>query len=169
MRLLLGGLIAIILLGLYEYAVYEAIKVVMCLGTAGCTAYTAEDFTSGYSHALNGIGGLVSALVVTELALTEPGKAPAARTIGGDNASPLLSWTVTIVAVLYCLVWVVAGLAAYVIGTMWYPGKLQPLTDMGLSWLGIAIAAAYAYLGVSPPQNNAAGNPSPVVPKTAGP
>ena len=32
MKLLFGGFIAVILLGLYGYAVYEAIMVVMCIG-----------------------------------------------------------------------------------------------------------------------------------------
>jgi hypothetical protein len=43
------------------------------------------------------------------------------------------------------VVWVIAGLAAYVIGTMWYPWKSEPLTDLSQSWLGLAVAAAYSY------------------------
>lgn len=149
MKLLFGGFIAVILLVLYEYAVFEAIRVVQCISTAGCTQYTADMFTPGYSHAMSLVGGLVSALVIAELAVTKPGEAPVARAIGGD-ASPGLSWTLSIVTLIYLLVWVIAGVAAYVVGTMWYPGKLQPLTDLGQSWLGLAVAAAYAYFGISP-------------------
>jgi phage shock protein PspC (stress-responsive transcriptional regulator) len=152
MKLLFGGLIAIILLGLYEYSVYEGIAVVTCISTPGCTAYNATSFAEGYAHAMSGIGGLVSALVIAELAITEPGQAPVARAVGGAGVGPKLGWTLTIVTTLYLLVWVIAGLAAYVVGTMWYPGKLQPLTDLGQSWLGLAVAAAYAYFGISPKQ-----------------
>jgi hypothetical protein len=155
MKLLFGGFIAIILLILYEYAVYEAIRVVMCISTSGCTQYAAESFTSGFSHAMSLIGGLVSALVIAELAITKPGEAPVARAIGGAGAGAKLSWTLTIVTMIYLAVWVAAGLAAYVVGTMWYPGKVQPLTDLGQSWLGLAVAAAYSYFGISP----AGGNP----------
>ena len=50
---------------------------------------------------------------------------------------------------IYLLVWVLVGLAAYLVGTMWYPGKLKHLTDLGQAWLGLAVAAAYAYFGIS--------------------
>jgi hypothetical protein len=150
MKLLFGGFIAVILLILYEYAVYEAIKVVMCVSSSGCTKYTLDSFTPGFSHAMSLIGGLVSALVVAELAITEPGETPVARAIGGASADPRLSWTLTILTMIYLAVWAIAGLAAYVIGTMWYPGKLQPLTDLGQSWFGLAVAAAYSYFGISP-------------------
>jgi hypothetical protein len=155
MKLLFGGFIAIILLILYEYSVYEGLMVVMCLNTSGCSQYTADSFTPGFSHAMSLIGGLVSALVIAELAVTKPGEAPVARAIGGASADTKLSWTLTIVTMIYLVVWVLAGLAAYVVGTMWYPGKLQPLTDLGQSWLGLAVAAAYSYFGISP----AGGNP----------
>lgn len=155
MKLLFGGLVAVILLGLYEYSVYEAIMAVMCMSTTGCTAYNADSFSLGYSHALSGIGGLVSALVISELAITQPGAAPAARLVGGVGAGPVLGLTLKIVTALYLLVWLGAGLAAYVVGTMWYPGILQPLSDLGQSWLGIAIAAVYAYLGIN--QQNTTG------------
>src|SRR5215471_12197283 len=159
MKLLFGGFIAVILLILYEYAVYEAVMV----STPGCTQYTPDSFTPGFSHAMSLIGGLVSALVIAELAVTKPGEAPVARAIGGAAAGPTLSWTLTVVTAIYLVVWVVAGLATYVIGTMWYPGKLLPLTDLGQSWLGLAAAAAYSYFGISPP----GGNQSTLEPGTA--
>jgi hypothetical protein len=101
------------------------------------------------------VGGLVSALVIAELAVTKPGEAPVARAIGGASAAPTL--TLTIVTAIYLVVWSFAGLAAYVVGPMWYPGKLQPLTDLGQSWLGLAVAAAYSYFGIGP----AGGSPPP--------
>jgi hypothetical protein len=155
MKLLFGGFIAIILLILYEYSVYQGVIVVMCLDTPGCTKYTADSFSPGFAHAMSLIGGLVSALVIAELAVTKPGETPVARVIGGVSAGVVLNWTLIIVTMIYLIVWVVAGLAAYVVGTMWYPGKLQPLTDLGQSWLGLAVAAAYSYFGISP----AGGNP----------
>ncbi len=150
MKLLFGGVIAVILLCLYGYAVYEAIVVVMCISASDCAQYTAKSFTLGFSHAMSLIGGLVSALVIAELAVTRPGEAPVARAISHLKVGSKLRWTLSIVTMIYLAFWVVAGLAAYVVGTMWYPGLLQPLTDLGQSWLGLAVAAAYAYFGISP-------------------
>ncbi len=147
MRQLFGGLIAVLLLGLYVYTVYEAIVVARCLGTSGCAEYTSDTFTLGYSHAMSLVGGLVSALVIAALAVSKPGEAVGARAIGVLESHPKVSSTVT---GLYLLVWVIAGAAAYVFGTMLYPGKLQSLTDLGQSWLGLAVAAAYSYFGISP-------------------
>jgi hypothetical protein len=150
MKLLFSGAIALILLGLYEYGVYEGIRVASCVGSPGCTAYNADAFTLGYAHALSGIGGLIAALVIAELAVTKPGEAPAGRVFGANDPNSKLSWTITVVTSLYMLVWLITGVAAYVVGTMWYPKALQPLTDLGQSWLGIAVAAGYSYFNITP-------------------
>lgn len=147
MQQLFRGLIAVLLLGLYVYTVYEAIVVARCLGISGCVEYTGEAFTLGYSHAMSLVGGLVSALVIAALAVSQPGKPLDARAVGALKAHPKVSSTVT---ALYLLVWVITGAAAYVFGTMLYPAKLQSLTDLGQSWLGLAVAAAYSYFGISP-------------------
>ncbi len=101
------------------------------------------------TSALSLIGGLVSALVIAELAITEPGKAPVARVLDSD-ASVSAARFVKIVTGIYLLVWVVAGLTAFVVGYLQHPGVLQPLTDLGQSWLGLAVAAGYAYFGIQP-------------------
>jgi hypothetical protein len=36
------------------------------------------------------------------------------------------------------------------VGTLNHPGQVQPLTDLGQAWLGLAAAAAYSYFGVKP-------------------
>lgn len=51
---------------------------------------------------------------------------------------------------LYLLIWVITGLAAFVVGSMQHDRVLQPLTDLGQSWLGLAVAAGYAYFGIKP-------------------
>src|SRR5262249_4790479 len=111
----------------------------------------------GFSHAMSLIGGLVSALVIAELAVTKPGEAPIARAIGGESAGPTLNWTLTLVTMIYLGVWGIAGLAADVVGTMWERAEPQPPTDLGQSWLGLAVAAAYSYFGISPAGGNTVG------------
>lgn len=149
MQLVFGGLIAVILLGLYVYAVQFAFSVVNCLSTSGCTLLTTANFTDGFGTAMTTIGGLVSALVIAELAITKPGEAPMARALNAQPSAKA-SGTLKVVTGIYLLVWVAVGLFAYVVGAMWYPGKLQSLTDLGQSWLGLAVAGAYAYFGIKP-------------------
>lgn len=148
MRALFGGTIAIVLLGMYVHLVYVGYRIVTCVA-AGCTERTAVQFNNVMEQALSVIGGLVAALVVAELAITEPGDAPAARVLATDaspTAKSLLKW----VTATYVLVWLFTGLAAFIKG-MYHPDALPAFTSVGQSWLGLAVAAAYAYFGLNRP------------------
>lgn len=114
-----------------------------------CSSLTRESFTNGMALALSLIGGLVSALVIAELAITRPGQELLARAHAGTTSSTS-SGIVRVLAVLYLVAWAVTGLAAFIVGTMQHPGVLQPLTDLGQAWLGLAVAAGYAYFGIKP-------------------
>jgi hypothetical protein len=142
-------MIVIILLGLYAYAAWFGIAVVNCVSQPGCSSLTRESFTGGMALALSLIGGLVSALVIAELAITPPGQPLLARAQAGGNSS-MSNRIVKILSFLYLGAWAVTGLAAFVVGTMQHPGVLQPLTDLGQAWLGLAVAAGYAYFGIKP-------------------
>jgi hypothetical protein len=150
MKLLVGGLIALILLFLYVYSVVRA--VILALSDAGGT------LNSGELLALTTIGGLVSALVIAELAIMKPGETPAVHTLGasGENLSRAAQKAAPWVVGLYMLVWTLLGLAAFIVGVMQFPGKVQPLTDLGQSWLGLAVAAGYAYFGLNKDEGEAA-------------
>lgn len=139
-----GGAIAIILLGLYVYLVTGAITAVYCTPQPDCLAR----FTDPMAAALALIGGLVSALVIAELAITKPGEPPLARTVGANSSKARIS-TLTVLTFGYLGVWTLIGLVAFIVGLN-HPSVLQPLTDLGNSWLGLAVAAGYAYFGISP-------------------
>jgi hypothetical protein len=149
MRALFGGLIAVALLALYVYAIVTGIKVVDCVTTPNCTEHPLTSFTSGMTLVLTSVGGLVSALVISELSLTDPGGIPIGHALGSNVSGTIIKF-VKVIAVLYVFVWLGAGLAAFVVGVMQHPTALQPLTDVGQAWLGLAAAAAYTYLGVKP-------------------
>lgn len=148
MKTIFGGLISIVLLGIYLHLVRVAVKVVYCVKETGCTRYIDGFFNSGMAQALSVIGGLVSALVIAELAMAKAGKAPALRALP-ENASPLVVKTVTIVSTFYVLAWIGAGLTAFLVG-LYHPDKVPPLTTLGQAWLGLAVSAAYSYFGLSP-------------------
>jgi hypothetical protein len=98
---------------------------------------------------LNLVGGLVAALVISVLAISEPKGAPGSGLVE-TTATPLLKNSVTIVSTVYIVVWVACGVAALVVGLMKYPDAVPLLNAAAKSWLGLAVAAAYAYLNLKP-------------------
>ncbi|HEY0661256.1 MAG TPA: hypothetical protein VGD21_08060 [Lysobacter sp.] len=149
MKLLFGGLISLMLLGLYVHLVYRGIEVARCPSLPGCTHYTPASFTPGMAQALSIVGGLVSALVIAELAVTAHGRAPLTRILDHRNAANWAVRTTAIVATCYVLVWIVAGFSAFITG-LYHPEGLPALTAHGQGWLGLSVSAAYAYFGLSP-------------------
>lgn len=142
LKALFGAVIACLLLAFYVCLVWIAISVVGCQ-TTGCQQ---AGFNKNMAWALALIGGLVSALVVAELAITKPGEAPLARVFTRSTGPPKI---VKILTVGYLLVWILAGFAAFWVGLR-YEDAHQPLLDLGQSWLGLTVAAAYAYFGIKP-------------------
>ncbi len=149
-RLILGGLIAMILLGFFVYAVVVAVMTVRCAWQINCDAFI-RPLTEGVVTVLNLVGGLVSALVVAELAITTPGQLPGGRLIA--NGVPMTGKTQSIatgLSIAFGGVWLVCGVAALVVGYMQHPDTVTELTTFAKSWLGLAVAAAYSYLGIRP-------------------
>ena len=147
-RAIFGGLIAVFLLALYAYAVVIAITTAWCI-SMGCPHGYNKELNEGIISVLDLVGGLVAALVVAELAVTQPGQPPSARILAIQLPTPptILKW----IAAGYLLVWVLCGVAEVLVGYLWYPNVVPALTAASKSWFGIAIAAGYSYLGVKQP------------------
>jgi hypothetical protein len=146
MQAIFGGIIAVILLGLYVHFIRVATSIVHCSLTPACTVYPVSMFNEGMAQALSLIGGLVSALVIAELAVTKPGELPAVgaiRTAAAPNPPALLK----AISLVYVLVWIAAGFLAFIQG-VYHPTVLPALTTLGQAWLGLAVASAYAYFGL---------------------
>lgn len=131
-----------ILLGIYAYLVWIAVRVV-----TGWVPF--ESFTPQMASTMSLIHGLVAALVVAELAITAPGEPPGSRIIAA-NPTPGAKRIVKPVILAYLFIWTGAGFAAFFWGFLRHSGTLSALTDLGQSWIGIAIAAGYAYFGIQP-------------------
>jgi predicted metal-binding membrane protein len=122
------------------------ISVARCVSNGTCKA---EDIPAGVIFVHTTVAGLVSALVVAELATTVPGEAPGAKTLASDLSEASKRIT-GYIAGGYVLVWIISGLAALIAGSMLYPDAVKTLSDAGTTWLGIAVAAAYSYFGIRP-------------------
>jgi hypothetical protein len=144
MKTVAGGLIALALLFFYIVLVFKASAIAECIGTK-CGAYTTSSFNDVMSQAMSVLGGLVSALIISELAITEPGQTPGGRMLQSDSAKAknILRWTTGF----YIVAWLITGAWAFWIGLS-YPNALPALTSVGQAWLGLSVASAYAYFGI---------------------
>ncbi len=135
MQATFGGAIAVILLGIYLHLIRVAYLVVDCVTRAGCTSYPKGYFNDGMAQALAIVGGLVSALVIAELAATKPGDAPAARALA-DDASDRTKSILKIVSAVYVLAWMGTGLTAFFVACITRRNSLRSPTSArpGSAW-----------------------------------
>src|SRR5262245_29202048 len=130
-----SGSIAVVLLGLYAFAVAMLLRA------------PRETPDEPVITILNLVGGLVSALVVAALAVTPPSANPAYAFAVVSGGRP--GKAASLVTGGYLLVWLGCGVALLV-RWMQVPDATPILSAAAKSWLGLAIAAAYSYLGVKP-------------------
>ena len=165
-RLIFGGAVAIVLLTLYGYSILRGVETWYCLNNPTsarcncktpteptipqCQAEYPKELNEGLLLILNLVGGLVSALVIAVLAVTTPGE-PIGNVFLEDDPAPPGQKVITIISVLYVAVWLICGIVL-VITYIRNPNTVPAVTTAAKSWLGLAVAAAYSYLGVKPKQ-----------------
>lgn len=145
-KTLFGSIIAVCLLALYVYALSKAI----------CVAWFGADgdvLREGVARTLATVGGLVSALVIAKLAVTRPRENPAPQLFfaAGGAASETqerIQSLADAIAIIYVAVWIGMGFFAFIVGELWFPDKVPALTTFAEAWLGLAVAAGYAYFGL---------------------
>jgi hypothetical protein len=164
-----GALIAYVLLLLYAGTVaamtYSAIdhgRKPSPIGADGkpVAKEPPKPFDKGVVNIVTLIGGLVSALVISSLTIAAPGDSPATTLMVQSSSNfekQILNWMV----IAYLFVWLGTGLMALVVGVMLYPNSSSTLGEIGATWLGLAVASAYAYFGLKPPAPVRLANPKP--------
>jgi len=116
-------------------------------------------FTASMADYLAVIGAFVSAVVIAELAVTEPGSPPMAQAL--SNPTPANIARARWLSALYVGVWIMCGVACLIYG--WFkPDASAVVVGMGKAFFGTTAAAVYAYMGVKParqeePPNKPAG------------
>ena len=155
MKHLFSAAITLVLLVIYAGLVWFAIVVNGCISDDACVDHTVNSFTSNMSATLALVAGLVSALVVAELAITKSGEIPKAGLLGMVSQNERKSLG-QIISIIYLFVWLVTGLAAFYFGFLIVEddsASLASLSNLGQSWLGVAVGAAYAYFGLEQKQS----------------
>ena len=141
---IIGGIIAYVLLALYGgIAVYIIIRVVSLGNDASSQPLVIPE---GMAYVLTTIGALVSALVIAKLAVTKPGTDPTAFTQFGSEQPKTLNTIVWS----YLILWAVIGLTSLIVGVVIFPHVCKTLNEFGTTWLGTAVASAYAYFNIDP-------------------
>jgi hypothetical protein len=137
-----GAILALVLLALFAWSTLSWIIQIVAANGAAVAKGT------GYVYVLTTVAGLVSALVIAQLSVTKPGTAPG---LGGLTPESTIGVYVTnTIVAIYLIVWIVTGLSALIVGVMLYPENNRTISDLGTTWLGLAVSAAYAYFGISP-------------------
>jgi hypothetical protein len=95
---------------------------------------------------VNIIGGLVSAVVIGNLALAGTGETPETQVremikAYGAGLMKAIVWT-------YLIIWFLVGAATFFVGVIKCPDVSEQLNTMGKSWLGILVGALYAWFGI---------------------
>jgi len=92
------------------------------------------------------IGGIVSAVVIANLAVSDPGETPISqvREMAEAYGKKLLNTIVW----LYVIVWLLIGAGAFYVGVIRCPDVCETLNEIGKSWLGILAGAIYAWFGI---------------------
>jgi len=149
-----GGVIAVVLLLLYSsILIFMIVQVIDCESASeSCGAA----ITKGMVYVVTMIGGLISALVIAQLAITPAGEMPFMQQFEDSANMPpekqprIGKVGITRLIVIYLSVWVLLGLAALVVGVIIYPDRSETISAMGNTWLGLAVAAGYSYFGIQP-------------------
>lgn len=139
-----GAPIVIILLSLYVYIFFRYGVMANCeTDEPNCS------FTPAMSQAFSWIAGLVSALVIAQLAIAEPGDVPSLLGVRSQTPGSWQSILQSSISIVCMLVWTSVGLYAFILGLDRNPSLPKELVAYGQSWIGLAISAGYAYLGIS--------------------
>lgn len=140
---ILKGLLAIILLFIYfitlGYVILEAIN--------WDTSDQPLVISTNILWTINVTGGLVAAVIIANLAVSKPGKAPLSQV---ENISEAYGRKfMTAVIWIYVIIWLIIGLAAFLVGVIFRPEVCETLNELGKTWLGILLGSAYAWFGIN--------------------
>ncbi|MEM6630366.1 MAG: hypothetical protein AAF694_11880 [Bacteroidota bacterium] len=161
-----GAIIAYVLFLLYGgiliYMMVEVVNRGMQLSANPDLKF--DDFHDGLTYVVTTIGGLVSALVIAHLAITPTGEDPAKVLTKGIEVEmqkrggfesvdtvlikKTLARSQTLIWI-YLAGWLILGLSALIVGVLFYPEVDKTVSDLGTTWLGLAVSAAFSYFGLT--------------------
>jgi hypothetical protein len=146
---ILNGIIAIVLLIIYSFTLGHMIFKVISWDMADGNLI----FNNNIIWVANVVGGLVAGVIIANLALSKPGETPVTqvREISIQYGQKLLKTVIWS----YIAVWLLIGIAAFLVGVILFPDVNATLNEIGKYWLGILLGSAYAWFGIKLNQSSA--------------
>lgn len=148
--------ITIGLLGLYAWSTFHIMRsALLCNGGSPPPTGLICEVSQRLATLTTTLQSLVSAVVITVLAIS-PAKGPLNLLhFGITSPSQSQSAVPVVLAFCYLAVWFIIGATALGVGYIILDNetavKFSALTDVGGSWLGLAVGAVYAYFGIEQP------------------
>jgi hypothetical protein len=136
------GIISVALLLIYFFLLGKLILAVNSWDTQS-GVFTVNSDTI---WAINIIGGLISAVVIGNLAMAERGETPDIQVL--EMIKAYGAGLMRNIVLAYIAIWFLIGAAAFYVGVVRCPDVFEPLNTMGKSWLGILVGALYAWFGI---------------------
>lgn len=129
------------------YAFFVGWIIYSAVACKGCTPPTER-----LSSSVTTLQSLVSSLVIAILAISPPKGGLYVPFVSRflERSNTLVQW----MAGGYLIVWLLTGASAFLVGILWLDDTVAKnfsvLVNLGSAWFGLAVAAAYAYLGIEP-------------------
>lgn len=154
-RIIVIGILAVVLLGLYIYTMVLEVNVAVdCKDkTADALQKCREEVDkSGFAMIFTTVGGLISAVAVGILAASDPDEG--APTAGLEKTAGSLKGLnlATILPLIIIFIWIACGVVAIIYGFKYQSSP--PLTEMAKAWIGTALAGVGAFLGIKNPSTS---------------
>lgn len=145
-KLLVVSFLAIFLIGLYIFAMVDAIQAASGCVDKVCTGskYNQE----GLGYIFSGVGAIVAAFAVGFLAVAEPNAVPTSGVTLTTNPKDVITLKIEkAIPLLFVLTWLICGAVAVYFGLI-AEKSVQALTEMAKAWLGTVLTAVGAYWGI---------------------
>ncbi|WP_159478693.1 hypothetical protein [Dyadobacter sp. 3J3] len=150
----------IVLLLMYVYSTAHALLFYLCINDKFDFVCNLHPLTDGVKWTLTFVGGLMSTLVISILAITTSKQSPATaiiQVVENYNTENKLDpgstqeKFITLLTNIYLVVWFVCGLTIVCfVFFLNFSIDVPELSSAAKSWTGMAIGAAYALFGIKP-------------------
>ncbi len=151
MKQLFLAVLTIAVLVIYVVLFYIAVRVAFCISAPGCTEYPVTYFTALMSTWFASLNGLLSAVIISMLGITPPGKIPGKWILTNDSSLRVMN-AAKIISCLYFIVWLFTGMISLFVAFR-FPDAVPTLTILGKTWIGVVIAGTYAYWNLPTSKN----------------
>ena len=144
MRVIIVGILTVVLVAFYIYAMCLEIKVATNCPGQSCDASKRDE--SGFGTIFTAVGGLIAAVAVGILAVNQPKEGLPTEGLADPSLKGFSANLAKFIPIIFVLIWIVGGVLALYFGLR-FSGS-PALTEMAKAWIGTAVAGVGAFIGI---------------------